>query len=157
MNEQHTGASKSVDFKLEQYKYILQQRQTLNDNVHKYLALFQTLITGIAGAGVAIFVGWKELKIDAAVAVVSIKGLLWLLIILASFVVMSILSTIFSWFDNRKEEVTILNKEIAEGHESPPHWKNFWRWHETYFLVFIIVVVVTIYYFIEFRVLPLVK
>src|SRR5262249_16935371 len=97
MNEQPTGVSKSADFKLEQYKYILQQRQTLNDNVHKYLALFQTLITGIAGAGVAIFVGWKELKIDAAVAVVGIKGLLWLLIILASFVVMSILSTIFSW------------------------------------------------------------
>lgn len=157
MSEQSSSSSKSVDFKLEKYKYILQQRQALNENIHKYLTLFQTLITGIAGACVAIFAGWKELKIDAAVAITSIRGLMWLLIILALFVVMSILSTVFSWFDNREKEVSLLNSEVSEGYESPPSWKSVWRWHETYFLFFVVVVTATIYFFVEHRVLPLIK
>lgn len=150
-------SDKGKEFKLEHYKYILQQRQALNDNVHKYLALFQTLITGIAAGGMAIFVGWKELKIDATTARLSIKGLLWLAMILATFVMASILSTIFTWFDNRREEIKLLHQEIGPDYGKRPSWKNFWRWHETYFLLFLLVVMVLIYRFTENQLLPLIK
>lgn len=44
------------DFELERYKYILSQIQHLNEGIHKYLSLFQTLTTAIVGGGVALFV-----------------------------------------------------------------------------------------------------
>lgn len=148
---------KAAEFKLEHYKYMLQQRQALNEHLHKYLALFQTLITAIAGGGVAIFIGWKELKIEAAVARVSVKGLLWLTIILTVFVIASILSTILAWYANRQEEIKLLHQEVSTDYGKPPNWKNFWRWHETYFIVFLLVVIVLIYRFTENQLLPLIK
>ena len=40
------------EFKLERYKYILQQLQILNENAHRYLTLFQTLATAIGIADI---------------------------------------------------------------------------------------------------------
>lgn len=148
---------KGKEFKLEHYKYILLQRQALNDNVHKYLTLFQTLITGIAGGGVAIFVGWKELKIDASVARLGIQGLLWLAMILAAFVITSILSSVFTWFDNRREETKLFHQEIGSDYGKPPKWKNIWRWHETYFVLFLVIIMMLIYRFTENQLLPLIR
>ena len=46
----------AINFKLERYKYILGQINFLNENLHKYLTLFQTLATAIVSAAVAVFV-----------------------------------------------------------------------------------------------------
>ncbi len=54
------------DFKLERYKYILQQLQILNENAHKYLTLFQTLATLIVGGGTYLFVSWRNFHISPA-------------------------------------------------------------------------------------------
>ena len=97
---------------MERYKYILQQIHTLDDNVHKYLALFQTLATAIVGGGISLFVSWKTLHITADIVRASIQGLLGLLVILTLFVVISIIGGIFSWLDYRREEVELLNEMV---------------------------------------------
>jgi hypothetical protein len=77
----HIAASRidtslSNDFKLERYKYMLQEIHTLNENVHKYLTLFHTLATAIITGGVIIFISWKQLNIGADVARQAVEGLL---------------------------------------------------------------------------------
>jgi hypothetical protein len=148
--------AKGSEFRLERYKYILQQLHSLNENNHKYLSLFQALATAVIGGGIAIFVGWKELKIDAATARVGIRGLLGLLIILTLFVSISIVAGVVSWFDYRHEEVKLLRKEVGAEFRQPPTLKNLWRWSETYLVAFLILIVVAVYVFVEWQLIPLI-
>lgn len=145
------------DFKLERYKYILQQLHSLNESVHKYLTLFQTLATAIVGVGIAVFVSWKELKIDANIAKLGIQGLFGLLTILTLFVIISIVASIFSWFDYRRDEVKILDEAVKSGYRKLPEWKNCWRWSETYIILFLIISLLVIYWFVYWRLLPLIN
>lgn len=148
---------KGTEFKLERYKYILQQINFLNENLYKYLALFQTLTTAIVGGGIAVFVSWKELKIDAATARASIHGLVGLLVLLTLFVTISIIVGVTSWFDYRRDEVKLLDEVIAPGYRQPPRFQNLWRWHETYFIAFLGLMVLLIIVFVETQLIPLIK
>lgn len=145
------------DFKLERYKYILEQIHALNENVHKYLALFQTLATVIIGGGITLFVSWRGLKISADVARTGMQGLLGLLIIIALFVVLSLLGGIFSWLDYRREEVELLNEAVEPGFREPPRAGNFWRWYETYVILFILIIIMLVSIFVETQVVPLIR
>jgi MFS family permease len=147
----------SSEFKLERYKYILQEIRSLNENLHKYLTWFQTLATALIGGGVALFVSWQSLKISSAVARVGLRGLVGLLIILAMFVIISIIAGIFSWFDYRKEEVELLKQAVKPEFRKPPTIWNFWRWQETYLILFIIVAVIVICIYIESQIIPLIQ
>lgn len=147
---------KSAEFQLEYYKYILQQLQFLNENTHKYLTLFQTLATAVIGGGVLIFISWKQVNIDAGMAKVGINGLLWLFMILGVFVVFSIISNVLSWYDYRHEEVKLLKKEVGAEFRKAPRWRNLYRWNETYLLIFIIAVIITVVAFVKGQVLPLI-
>jgi hypothetical protein len=143
-------------FKLERYKFILQQLDSLNQNHHKYLTLFQTLITAVVTAGVALFVGWRELKLDPEVARIGLRGLFGLVLVLTVFLCFSILAGVFSWFDFRNEEVDLLIDEVGPEFRKRPTMKNLWRWPELYFLVLLVFVVAAIYWFLEYRVIPLI-
>lgn len=144
-------------FYLERYKYILQEIHALNENLHKYLSLFQTLATALATAGVAVFVSREQLDITPDIARAAIQGLLGLLVILAAFVIFSIIAGIFSWFDYRSEEVELLNKIFGAGFRKLPKKRNFWRWQETHAILFILIVVFSIVVFVQSRIIPLLK
>ena len=150
-------SSKSEDFKLERYKFILQEIHFLNENIHKYLALFQALATGVISAGVAVFVSWQKLNISVDTARMAIYGLLGLVVFLAFFVILFILAGMFSWFDYRKEEVELLDKAVGKGFRSAPKLGNLWRWYETYLILFIIVFVVVMFVFTTGQIIPLIK
>lgn len=149
--------SQDTDFQLERYKYILEEIRSLNENIHKYLTLFQTLAVTIIGGGIGIFVIWKNLRIDANTARTAIQGALGLLILLALFMTASIVANIFSWFDYRQEEVDLLEKAVRTGFRKPPTFRNFWRWPETYVLLFINIVVVAVFFYVEYQIIPLVN
>jgi len=146
-----------AEFQLERYKHILGEIRSLNENVHKYLTLFQTLAVTIIGSGIGIFVIWKNFQIDANAARVAIQGALGLLILLALFTTTSIIASMFSWFDYRQEEVELLDKAVHPGFRKPPTFRNFWRWSETYVLLFINVAVLVVYFYVQYQVIPLVK
>lgn len=147
----------SIDFKLEHYKFILQEIHSLNENVHKYLTLYQTLVTTIVGAGILVFVNWKNLGISAVLAKAGVEILVGLLIIISIFIIIQILMSILSWLDYRDEEVKLLDDVIKKGYRSPSKLSNFWRWSETYFILAIIIIVVFISIYAETKVIPLIK
>jgi hypothetical protein len=151
------GSSRKDDYKLERYKYILQQLNVLNENVHKYLSLYQTLVTAIGGGCIAIFVSWKNLQIDAATAKVGIRGLLGMFMLLTIYILFSIIAGIVSWIDYRREEVELLDQEVEKGYRKPPKEANFWRWSETYLLLFLLITMIIVCLFVEYRLLPLLK
>jgi nucleoside recognition membrane protein YjiH len=62
--------------------------------------------------GTLVFMTWYTLDIDAEVARMTIRVLLYLLLTLVGFVVLSVLAGIFSWLDYRKEEVILLNQVV---------------------------------------------
>lgn len=145
------------DFELERYKFILQQINALNDNLHKYLSLFQTLAAAIVGAGVSLFVGYPTLKISPDVARAGIYGLLWLLTILGAFAALSVVAGLVSWFDYRKEECALLDELVRKGFRQPPRLGNFWRWYETYVLLFIVGAVAFVWIYTANNIIPLIK
>lgn len=145
---------KSADFKLERYKYILQQLNSLNENVHKFLALYQALATAVIGGCVAIIVGWKGMSINVEAAKLGIRGLIGLLSILTIFIIFFLVSGVLSWYDYRREEVKLLDEVVGEGFRRPPNARNFWRWSETYLILFLIIIIIVIYSYIETKVIP---
>lgn len=153
---QDSNFSDDKVFYIERYKHILQEIHFLNENVHRCLTLFQALATTIATAGTALFVGRQQLNISVEVAKTAIEGLLGLLLLLAAFVVFSILAGIFSWLDYRTEEVELLNKVIGPGYRKLPKKKNFWRWQETYAVLFVLVIVFLIVFYVKGTIIPLI-
>lgn len=148
---------KKGDFKLERYKFILQQINSLNESVHKYLTLYQTLATAIVGGIVLVFVSWKQLKIEASVARAGVEGLLCLFVILTLFMLVSICAGVASWFDYRKEENEVLDDALKEGYRKKPSLKNFWRWNETYVVLFIVLMAVVIFLYVSIALVPLIR
>lgn len=136
--------STSNAFKVERYKFILQQLDSLNQNHHRYLALFQTLITAVISAGVALFVGWRELKLDPEAARIGLRGLFGLVFVLTVFLCFSTVAGAFSWFDFRNEEVDLLTNEVGPDFRKRPTMKNLWRWPELYFLALHTATVLTV-------------
>jgi uncharacterized iron-regulated membrane protein len=150
-------ADPGKDFKLERYKYILQQQNALNENLHKYLTLYQTLTTAIISAIVAVMVGWPKLNIGAYAAKLGIRGLTIVLVLLGVFVVLSLLSGVASWMDYRREEVDLLKQAVGPGSRSDPKYENLWRWYETYTLAFVLVSEIAMVYFIEWWIMPTIQ
>ena len=145
------------DFKLERYKYILQQLQILNENAHKYLTLFQTLATLIVGGGTYLFVSWRNFHISPDVARTSMQGLVGLLVLLTLFIIVSLLSGISSWFDYRKAELQLLNEEVGVGFRNPPRKRDWWRWYEVHMMIFIFLVAMCIVIFVETQIIPQIR
>lgn len=58
----------------ERYKYILQQIHTVNENVYRFLTIFQTLLTAIVTAALALFVSYSKWGISPSTARTGVTG-----------------------------------------------------------------------------------
>jgi hypothetical protein len=139
---------------LERYKFIQQQLHTLNENVYKFLALYQTLATTLVGAGLALFVGYQKWGIDAKTARAGVTALLWLLTLVAAFTVLLIVVGVLSWIDYRREECELTDQTVYRGFRRPPRMGNLFRWYETYIVLFIAGSVVFVWGYAAVLILP---
>lgn len=144
-------------FKIERYKYILQQINALNENTYKYLTFFQKLAALILSGILALFLNWKKFGIDAETTQMGIYGLLSLLVLFAAYVILYMLIGVISWFDYRKEEVEFLDEVIEPGYRSKPTAKNWWRWRESWLMASILVFVVIVLWAVLKFVIPLIS
>jgi uncharacterized membrane protein YidH (DUF202 family) len=126
------------DFALERYKYILNQIHAINENVYRFLAVYQTLAVAIVGGGLALFVGYRKWQIASSVARTGIAGLMWLVTMVAAFTVLLIVMGVLNWWDYRVEECELTDAAVRPGFRRPPRLKNLFRWYETYIVLFII-------------------
>jgi small-conductance mechanosensitive channel len=124
-------------FQLERYRYILQQIHTANENVYRFLAIYQALAVALVSGGVTLFVGYRKWGIPTSVARSGILGLMVLLSIVAAFTVMLIVIGVASWLDYRREECELTDSAVYPGFRKPPTIQNFLRWYETYVIFFI--------------------
>ncbi|MFJ6605695.1 hypothetical protein [Streptomyces lydicus] len=127
------------EFALERYRYILQQIHAVNENAYRFLAIYQTLATALAGAALALFVGYKKWGIAPAEARGGVTGILILATVVATFTAILIIVGLLAWLDYRKEECDITDELVAQGFRERPRVGNILRWYETYIVLFIVV------------------
>ncbi len=145
------------EFVLERYRYLLQQLHAVNENSYKYLTIYQTLVTAISTGILALFVGYPNWKISPYMARMGIVGLLVLIVIVAAFTSMLIAVGVLSWLDYRREECELSDKFFRVGFRKPPRVRNFYRWYETYILLFIITSTVATWYLATTFVIPQIR
>ena len=137
-DDSSTSAQKAEqDFSLERYKYILQQINAANEYVYRFLAIYQTLAVALVGGALALFVGYRKWQIPAPVARSGIVGVMWLVTIIAAFVTLLIIIGILNWLDYRHEECDLTDTAVRPGFRKRPQSRNFFRWYETYIVLFI--------------------
>jgi hypothetical protein len=142
------------DFQLERYKYILQQLHAINENVYRFLAIYQTLATALVGAGLALFVGYQDWGLAPATARSGIVALMWLLTVVAGFTVLLVVVGVLSWIDYRQEECELTNEVVRPGFRQPPRPRNFYRWYETYIIFFIVCSIIFMWFYVLTVVVP---
>ncbi len=145
------------DFALERYKYILQEIHTLNENVYRFLAIYQTLAVTLVGGALALFVGYRKWGIQASVARSGVIGLMWLTTMIAAFAVLLIIAGIRNWLDYRREECELTDVAVRPGFRNPPQSHNFFRWYETYIVLFIAGSIVFLWSYTFGYILPAMK
>lgn len=126
------------DFSLERYKYILQQIHTSNENTYKFLAIYQALATTTVGAALVLFVSYRGWGIDPATARTGVLGLVLLETVIAGFTALLIFIGILTWLDYRNEECELTDRVVHQGFRKAPRVRNFFRWYETYIVLFIL-------------------
>jgi hypothetical protein len=125
---------------IERYKYILQQIHATNENVYKFLALFQTVGTALVTAILGLFVSRDKWGIPRDVVHAGVIGLLLLITASAAFTVLFIVVGVTSWLDYRREECELADRFFQPGFRTPPRLRNCLRWYETYIVLFIVIV-----------------
>jgi predicted PurR-regulated permease PerM len=145
------------EFALERYKYILQQIHATNENVYKFLALYQTLAGTLAAAGLALFVGYKGWGVTPTVTRAGLIGLLSLITVIGAFTILLVLVGILTWLDYRNEECELTDEIVYSGFRKKPRVRNFFRWYETYIVAFIATSIAFMWWFAATFILPFVK
>ncbi|MFJ8928032.1 MULTISPECIES: hypothetical protein [unclassified Streptomyces] len=145
------------DFALERYRYILQQIHAANENVYRFLAIYQTLATALVGAAIALFVGYRKWDVAPSTARSGVISLLVLTTVVAFFTCMLIVVGALAWLDYRNEECDITDEFVGHGFRARPRSGNLLRWYETYVLLFILASVTTMWVLAGFYLLPAVR
>lgn len=145
---------KTPEFVIERYKYILQQIHTINENVYKFLALFQAIGTALVTAILGLFVSHDKWGIPRDVAHAGVIGLLLLITVSAAFAVLFIIVGVASWIDYRREECELADQFFLRGFRAPPRLRNCLRWYETYITLFIVVATLSLWIFATIYILP---
>jgi hypothetical protein len=123
----------------ERYRFILQQINAINENVYRFLAIYQALMTALVGAEIALFLGYRRWGLTPYLAHNGVLALLVLETAVACFTVLMIAVGVLAWFDYRNEECDLTDRLVGEGFRSRPKKSNFFRWYETYIVSFIAV------------------
>ncbi|WDV53100.1 hypothetical protein PV963_23400 [Streptomyces coeruleorubidus] len=106
------------EFALERYRYVLQQIHAVNENAHRFLAIYQTLATALVTAALALFVGYRKWELAAATARGGVIGLLTLATVVAAFTGTLIVVGALAWLDYRNEECDITDEVVGPASAS---------------------------------------
>jgi hypothetical protein len=152
-----SGSDAVAQFRLERYKYILQQTNQANESTYRYLGLYQALAVTLGGAMLGLFAGYKKWGIESHIARIGVVGLMGMLTVVAGFAILMVVVGVFSWIDYRREECEFTDKYVHVGFRSPPRLRNFVRWHETYVVLLILLTVVLIWIYVVSAILPAIR
>lgn len=149
-----TETTAAHEFALERYKYILQQIHTVNENLYRFLAIYQTIATALVGAALALFVGYRQWGLADSTARDGVIGLLLLTTVVAVFTCVLIVIGGLAWIDYRNEECDLTDSAVRPGFRARPRTRNYLRWYETYVLLFILLSIVVMWLLAGLLLLP---
>ncbi|MEU3890750.1 hypothetical protein [Streptomyces sp. NPDC029041] len=129
----------------------------MNENAHRFLAIYQTLATGLVGAALALFVGYDKWGLSPSTARGGVLGLLILTTVVAAFTITLIVVGAISWIDYRNEECDLTESMIGPDFRKRPSPRNFIRWYETYVLSFIVASLIAMWLLAALFLLPAIK
>jgi hypothetical protein len=142
------------ELQIERYRYLQQQLHTVNENVYRFLTIYQTLATTLVAGALALWVGYRRWGIEPALARHGVVGILVLTSVVAAFTVLLIFVGILNWLDYRREECRLTDEVVYPGFRLPPRTSNLLRWYETWVLLFIVASVVFMWVYAVTVVLP---
>jgi hypothetical protein len=119
------------------YEHILRQVQSVDENVFRFLAIYQTLISALVAAQVLLFINHHRWAISPSTTRIGLAGILVLETVVAIFAGLMIIIGILSWLDYRSEECDISEVVLGFSFRKRPSPSNWYRWYETYIVVFI--------------------
>ncbi|KAF5999911.1 hypothetical protein BOG92_032390 [Streptomyces sp. WAC00263] len=135
----------------------MQQIQAVNENAHRFLAIYQTLATTLVGAALALFVGYRKWEVAPGAARSGVIGLLVLTTMVAAFTATLIVVGAVAWLDYRNEECDITDEMVGPDFRKRPRPGNLLRWYETYVLLFIIFSVILMWGLCGLLIIPGIK
>lgn len=144
-------------FALERYRYVLQQINAINENVFRFLAIYQALATGLVSAGLALFVGYRSWGVSRPVARDGVIGILLLDTLVAVFTVVFLIIGAFAWLDYRNEECDLTDAAVYPGFRARPRVANVPRWYEFYIILFILLTTMVLWVLAAVFLVPAMK
>lgn len=126
------------DFLLERYRYILAQKQNLNESTFKVSAVYQALLGAVGIAQFNICQAFFEKKMAANISLVFSSATLIFFLLSSVFVLVLMVSGVRSWIGYRQEEAQI-ESQVFKKSRALPKVKNLLFWYETYIIFFIVV------------------
>ena len=126
------------DLTNERYRYILQQIHVVNENVYRFLAIYQGLVTALAGGQVLLFVNYKRWGLSPSTTRTGLLALLLLETAVAFFTILLVIVGLLTWVDYRNEECDVSDMIFGVGFRNRPRPRNWYRWYEPYIIFFIV-------------------
>lgn len=140
----------------ERYRYILNELARLNGNTHRNLNIFRTLVAIMLTPAfyVAFFLRGNGVVLSASEKLLT--GIFVIICLVGVFLSISIFADLMSWMDYRKEEQELLAAGNVNFRRAP-YWGNLWRWHETYAIAVILILIAASWWLIFQYLLPILK
>lgn len=123
---------------IERYKYLLAQRQHLNDATFKIASVFQVIFLTLCSAQYALILEVLDKKIKAEFALDASTFLLWVTLLVSAMTVILLIGGMASWLNNRNEESGILEQIGQEGRPAIV-LKSVFAWYEIYIIATIVI------------------
>ncbi|WP_152031529.1 hypothetical protein [Pseudomonas putida] len=123
---------------LEKYKYILSQKQALNEATFKIVAVYQALVLALAAGQYTVLTTYENAPLKPVWALSVTYMLLGMYVTVSLLIVALLVGGIFSWKGYRKDESVIELQVYGVGKESIK-LKSVWCWYETYLVLFVVV------------------
>lgn len=136
------------------YGHILQQIRVVNENVFRFLAIYQTLISALAGGQVLLFINHDHWALSQSTTKIGLYGLLILETIVGIFTALMVIVGALSWFDYRSEECDISDVILGTNFRKRPSIANWYRWYETYIVVFVFLSLVALWLLVVVWMIP---
>jgi hypothetical protein len=118
----------------ERFRYILRQKEKLNESTFKIASFYQVVFFGLIAGGGYLLEAAKSEKLDAY----QVKSLGFLGaafgVLVSIICILLITSGVLSWLKYRREEHEI-ELEVHGSTRPAPTGKDVLRWHETYVVI----------------------
>ncbi|MFK3681005.1 hypothetical protein [Pseudomonas sp. NPDC088890] len=126
------------DLVLEKYKYVLSQKQALNEATFKIITVYQALVLALFAGQFAVVMATKD-KLPVESGLYASWVLLALFVMISLLVLALLVGGVFSWLSYRQDESELASKyKVAVAAKKPVAWADVLRWYETYLVLFVV-------------------